>query len=96
MAIHNHQELITALKKIAQLQLALEEMKTTEAAGDFQREAEGIMALITGMRREIDVYLGVAEDPEFEAARTLYLAFAKAPPHIQKTIQETLSVDMAV
>ncbi len=96
MAIQNHQELVTALEKITRLQLALEEMKATEASGDFQRQAEGMMALITGMRREIDAYLGVAEDVEYEAARKLYLAFAKAPSHIRKTIQETLSIEIPV
>jgi len=62
MAIQNHQELTTAVEKITQLQLALEEMKTTEAAGDFQRQAEGMMALITGIRREIDAYLSLGEE----------------------------------
>ncbi|MBI3325484.1 MAG: hypothetical protein HYZ81_02110 [Nitrospinae bacterium] len=71
-------------------------MKTTEAAGDFQRQAEGMTALITGIRREIDAYLGVAEDIEYEAARKLYLAFAKAPPHIRKTIQEMLSIEITL
>jgi len=46
MTIQNHQELITAQEKIKQLQLALEEMKITETANDFRRQAEGMMALI--------------------------------------------------
>ena len=96
MAIQNHHELITTLERITRLQLALEEMNTTEAAGDFQRQAEGMMALITGMRSEIDVYLGVVEDVDYEAARKLYLALAKAPPHMRKTIQEMLSVQITV
>ena len=96
MAIQNHQELIIAQEKITRLQLSLEEMKTTESARDFQRQAECPLALITGMRREIDAYLSVAEDVESEAARTLYMAFVKTPEHVRKAIQELLFVELAV
>ncbi|MBI3951492.1 MAG: hypothetical protein HY314_13660 [Acidobacteria bacterium] len=96
MAIKDHQELVTAQQKLVQLQLAIEQMKATESARDFQIQAEGAMALITTLRREIDEYLGVAEAGEYDEARRVYLAFMDAPGHIRRAIEELLGLTVAV
>jgi hypothetical protein len=95
MAIKDHRELVTAQEKLARLQLTLEQMRGTESARDFQIQAEGIMALITGMRHEIDEYLGVVEDAEYDEARHVYLAFRDAPEHIRRAIEELLGLTVA-
>jgi hypothetical protein len=95
MAIKDHQELITAQEKLARLQLTLEQMRMTERVCDFQIQAEGIMALITGMRHEIDEYLGVVEDVEYDEARHVYLAFRDAPEHVRRAIEELLGLTVA-
>jgi hypothetical protein len=71
-------------------------MKATESASDFQIQAEGAMALVTTLRREIDAYLGVVEDGEYDEARQVYLAFMDAPDHVRRAIEELLGLTVAV
>lgn len=59
MAIYNRDQLENTQRKIASLELALEDMKREEAPQPYATFSEGFIAQIEQMRHEIDQYLGV-------------------------------------
>lgn len=61
MAIHNRSQLENTQRKIASLELALDEMKKEEPAEAYTVFSEGFVAQIINMRREIDEYLEIAQ-----------------------------------
>lgn len=68
MAISSHEQLELTQKKIADLELILEEMKREESPRAFAIMSKGFVAQIERMRGEIMDYLGIA-NPESEEAR---------------------------
>lgn len=59
MAIYNREQLENTQRKIASLELALEEMKRDESPKAYAILSEGFIAQIEQMRAEIDEYLGI-------------------------------------
>lgn len=68
MAIQNTNQLENTQKKIAKLELALEETKQEESPKAYAILSQGFISQIEQMRREIDEYLGIKreqiEEPE--------------------------------
>ena len=60
MAIHSRSQLEHTQQKIAELELALEEMKQEEVPKAYAIMSKGFIAQIEQMRREIADYLGIA------------------------------------
>jgi hypothetical protein len=59
MAIYNRHQLENTQRKIASLELALEDMRREETPQAYTILSEGFIAQIEQMRREIDEYLGI-------------------------------------
>lgn len=59
MAIQNREQLENTQRKIASLELALEEMKGKETPQAYAILSEGFIALVEQMRQEIDEYLAL-------------------------------------
>lgn len=70
MAIDNREQLKNTQKKLARLELTLEEMKQTESPAAYAILSQGFISQIEQMRDEIDCYLNIAEK-ETEEALTL-------------------------
>ncbi len=70
MSIYNRRQLEHTQRKIAALELALEEMKREENPDDYAILSEGFIAQIEQMRREIDDYLGITA-PAFDKQEIL-------------------------
>ncbi|MCI0489604.1 MAG: hypothetical protein L0229_23695 [Blastocatellia bacterium] len=67
MAIYNRKQLEHTQQKIAELELALEEMKREESPAAYAIMSKGFIAQIEQMRGEIDRYLGIAQREEEES-----------------------------
>jgi len=66
MAICNREQLELTQRKIADLELALEEMKQEESEKAYQILSKGFIAQIQQMRCEIDQYLHISQSPSEE------------------------------
>jgi TATA-binding protein-associated factor Taf7 len=68
MAIHSRSQLEHTQQKIAELELALEEMRREESPTAYAVLSKGFAAQIEQMRREINEFLGIsweeADEPE--------------------------------
>jgi len=66
MAIDNRNQLEHTQQRIAELELALEEMRREESPKAYAIMSKGFVAQIEQMQREIDEYLGIPRKEEEE------------------------------